>query len=127
APPHKGIARLTRGCMMSPFVKARGRRTERRPRPLRPEATLMGKTLERPSTDPEVVRNWKLADSVETYGIRHWGKGYFGVNRLGHVTVHPNKLPDEAIDLKLLIDELRDQDYNVPILIRFADILRHRV
>ena len=87
----------------------------------------MGKTLERSSTDPEAVRNWKLADSVETYGIPHWGKGYFGVNRLGHVTVHPNKRPDEAIDLKLLVDELCDQDYNVPILIRFADILRHRV
>src|SRR5262245_24246365 len=87
----------------------------------------MSKLLERSSTDPEAVRNWKLADSVETYGVQHWGKGYFGVNSLGHVTVHPNKRPDEAIDLKLLIDELREQDYNVPILIRFADILRHRV
>ncbi|HVK11547.1 MAG TPA: biosynthetic arginine decarboxylase [Gemmataceae bacterium] len=86
----------------------------------------MGKTLER-ATDPETARNWKLADSLETYGIKHWGKGYFGVNKLGHVTVHPTKRPDEAIDLKLLIDELRDQDYNVPILLRFADILRHRV
>jgi arginine decarboxylase len=86
----------------------------------------MGKTLER-STDPETARNWKLADSSETYGIKHWGKGYFGINKLGHVTVHPTKRPDEAIDLKLLIDELRDQDYNVPILLRFADILRHRV
>jgi arginine decarboxylase len=87
----------------------------------------MGKTLERSSTDPEAIRNWKLADSVETYGVQNWGKGYFGVNALGHVTVHPNKKPEEAIDLKLLIDELREQDYNVPILIRFADILRHRV
>src|SRR3954453_4475442 len=87
----------------------------------------MGRTLEPASTDPDSLRHWKLADSVETYGIRHWGKGYFGVNKLGHVTVHPNKRPDEAIDLKLLVDELREQDYNVPILIRFADILRHRV
>jgi arginine decarboxylase len=87
----------------------------------------MGKTLEHTTTDGEAVRNWKLADSLETYGIKNWGKGYFGVNRQGHVTVHPTKRPDEAIDLKLLVDELREQDYNVPILIRFADILRHRV
>src|SRR5262245_9197444 len=86
----------------------------------------MSKLLERSSTDPEAIRNWKLADSVETYGVQNWGKGYFGVNSLGHVTVHPNKKPEEAIDLKLLIDELREQDYNVPILIRLADIPRHR-
>jgi arginine decarboxylase len=87
----------------------------------------MAKTLERTSTDPDALRNWKIIDSIETFGIRNWGKGYFGVNKLGHVTVHPNKNPDESIDLKQLIDELRDRDYGLPILIRFGDILRHRV
>lgn len=87
----------------------------------------MGKTLERTSTDPEALRHWKIIDSIETYGLRTWGKGYFGVNKLGHVTVHPNKRPEEAIDLKQLVNELRDRDYQLPILIRFADILRHRV
>ncbi len=87
----------------------------------------MGKTLDRTPADGESARHWKIADSLETYGVKHWGKGYFGINKLGHVTVHPNKRPDEAIDLKLLIDELKEQDYNVPILLRFADILRHRV
>jgi arginine decarboxylase len=87
----------------------------------------MGKTLERTATDPEVLRQWKTIDSIETYGIRNWGKGYFGVNKLGHVTVHPNKQPEELIDLKQLVDELRDRDYQLPILLRFTDILRHRV
>jgi arginine decarboxylase len=86
----------------------------------------MGKTLERYS-DPDVVRHWKIVDSIETYGIRSWGKGYFGVNKYGHITVHPNKRPDEAIDLKELIDELRDRDLQPPLLLRFTDILRHRV
>jgi len=87
----------------------------------------MGKTQERTSTDPEALRQWKIIDSIETYGIRNWGKGYFGVNKLGHVSVHPNKLPEESIDLKQLIDELRDRDYQLPMLIRFTDILKHRV
>ncbi|MCE9533817.1 MAG: biosynthetic arginine decarboxylase, partial [Planctomycetes bacterium] len=87
----------------------------------------MAKTLERTSTDPESLRQWKIIDSIETYGIRNWGKGYFGVNKLGHVTVHPHKNPEESIDLKQLVDELRDRDYQLPILIRFTDILRHRV
>ncbi len=87
----------------------------------------MGNNLERTSTDPEALRQWKIIDSIEAYGIRNWGKGYFGVNKLGHVTVHPNKLPEQSIDLKQLVDELRDRDYQLPILIRFTDILRHRV
>ena len=87
----------------------------------------MGKTVDRSPADSESSRQWKIADSVETYGVKHWGKGYFGINKQGHVTVHPNKRQDEAIDLKLLIDELKEQDFNVPILLRFADILRHRV
>src|SRR5580692_4131620 len=89
--------------------------------------SLMAKTLERSSTDPEALRHWKIIDSIETYGVRNWGKGYFGVNKLGHITVFPNKNPEEAIDLKQLVDELRDRDYQLPILIRFTDILRHRV
>jgi arginine decarboxylase len=87
----------------------------------------MGKALERTTIDPEALRQWKIIDSVETYGIRNWGKGYFSINKHGHVAVHPNKIPEVSIDLKQLVDELRDRDYQLPILIRFTDILRHRV
>jgi arginine decarboxylase len=77
--------------------------------------------------EPELMDKWKIQDAVETYGVRHWGKGYFGVNRSGHVTVHPNKRPEEAIDLKELIDQLQARGIQLPILLRFTDILRHRV
>ncbi|MCI0683225.1 MAG: biosynthetic arginine decarboxylase [Gemmataceae bacterium] len=75
----------------------------------------------------EMMDQWKILDALETYGVRHWGKGYFGVNDKGHVTVHPNKNPDQAIDLKDLIDQLQERGIQLPILIRFTDILRHRV
>jgi arginine decarboxylase len=74
-----------------------------------------------------IDRQWKPQDSIETYEVKHWGKGYFGVNSQGHVTVHPNKNPEQAIDLKLLIDQLQDRGIQLPILLRFTDILRHRV
>jgi arginine decarboxylase len=70
---------------------------------------------------------WKVHDALETYEVRHWGKGYFGINGLGHVTVHPNKRPEQAIDLKELVDQLQERGIQLPILIRFTDILRHRV
>jgi len=75
----------------------------------------------------ELIDQWKIQDSLDTYEVNHWGKGYFGINEKGHVTVHPGKLPEQAIDLKLLIDQLQDRGIQLPILLRFTDILRHRV
>jgi arginine decarboxylase len=75
----------------------------------------------------ELIDKWKVQDAAELYGIRHWGKGYFGINKVGHVTVHPTKRPDQAIDLKELIDQLQTRGIQLPILLRFTDILRHRV
>jgi arginine decarboxylase len=75
----------------------------------------------------ELIEKWKVQDSLETYGIRHWGKGYFGINQAGHVTVHPDKDPNKSIDLKQLIDQLQTRGIQLPILLRFTDILRHRV
>jgi len=75
----------------------------------------------------ELLDKWKTHDAVETYGIRHWSKGYFGINHSGHVTVNPNKNPEQAIDLKDLVDQLQARGIQLPILLRFTDILRHRV
>src|SRR5687767_12018170 len=70
---------------------------------------------------------WKIPNAVEMYGVHRWGKGYFGINALGHVTVHPDKRPERAIDLKALVDQLQTRGIQLPILLRFTDILRHRV
>jgi arginine decarboxylase len=77
--------------------------------------------------EPELLDKWKIQDAVETYGIRHWGKGYFAINKAGHVAVQPNKRADESIDLKELVDQLQERGIQLPILLRFTDILRHRV
>src|SRR3954454_21757023 len=71
--------------------------------------------------------SWKIEDAIETYGISRWGKDYFGINRDGHVTVHPTKDAARAIDLKELVDQLQARGIQLPILLRFTDILRHRV
>ncbi|MBM4067447.1 MAG: biosynthetic arginine decarboxylase [Planctomycetes bacterium] len=74
-----------------------------------------------------MMEKWKVQDAAETYGVRNWGKGYFGINASGHVTVHPDKKPEQAIDLKELIDQLQERGIQLPILLRFTDILRQRV
>ena len=74
-----------------------------------------------------VQRPWTPAQSAKLYGINDWGNGYFGVNDKGHMLVYPTGEPSRAIDLKKLVDDLRERDVQVPLLIRFTDILQHRV
>jgi len=90
----------------------------------------MGKILERRySTDASDLgsRPWSLQDAIETYNIANWGKGYFSINEKGHVSVHPDKSSRYSIDLKELADQLQGRGIQLPILLRFTDILRHRV
>ncbi len=75
----------------------------------------------------ELMDKWKIQDAMDLYGIRNWGKGYFSINDRGHVTIHPTKGDKPAIDLKELIDQLQARGIYLPILLRFPDILRHRV
>jgi arginine decarboxylase len=73
------------------------------------------------------IEKWKIHDALETYSVGNWGKGYFGINKSGHVVVYPDKNPERSIDLKELVDQLQARGIQLPILLRFTDILRHRV
>lgn len=75
-------------------------------------------------TDP---RRWTVSDTTELYEVAAWGKGYFSVNPAGHVCVHPDKNPQQSIDLKQLVDQLKLRGIELPVLIRFGDILKHRL
>jgi arginine decarboxylase len=70
---------------------------------------------------------WDVSDAVELYEIERWGKGYFSIDSGGHVRVHPTKDPARSIDLKELADNLQARGIGLPVLIRFRDILRHRL
>jgi arginine decarboxylase len=73
------------------------------------------------------MEKWTIQDAVELYSVPNWGKGYFSINSEGNVAVHPDKRPDRSIDLKKLVDKLKLQGLQLPLLLRFGDILQHRV
>ena len=74
------------------------------------------------------LRRWTAADANDTYYISRWGCGYFGVNERGNLIVTPrNDGQPGAIDMKELIDELVARGIQLPILLRFSDILRARI
>ncbi|MCB0393559.1 MAG: biosynthetic arginine decarboxylase [Bdellovibrionales bacterium] len=72
-------------------------------------------------------RDWTIEDSLQLYGIREWGYGYFGVNSTGHVCVHPNGKGGPEIDLRDLVDDLQERGIRAPILMRFMDVVDARV
>lgn len=72
-------------------------------------------------------QRWTIADSNDMYAIRNWGAGYFGINDKGNVCVHPGGPATPSFDLKELVDEVRRRGISLPLLIRFTDVLRHRV
>jgi arginine decarboxylase len=73
------------------------------------------------------TRAWSVHEASELYEVARWGNGYVSVNAAGHVQVHPTKDPANAIDLKELVDRLQLRGIGLPVLIRFTDILKHRL
>src|SRR5690606_7641247 len=71
--------------------------------------------------------HWSVEQSRQLYGVRNWGQGYFDINNAGNVVVYPKADNTQQIDLKNLVDELIERDIQLPVLIRFTDILEHRL
>ena len=75
----------------------------------------------------EPTERWTVTDASELYDVASWGKGYFSVGANGHLWVHPSKDATRSIDLRELIEKLELRGIGLPILIRFAEILKHRL
>lgn len=70
--------------------------------------------------------SWSAAQSEEQYGFKRWGQGHFGVDPEGFVNVQP--LADgRSIRIMDVVTEALDMGLRAPMVIRFQDLLRHRV
>jgi len=71
---------------------------------------------------------WTIDTARQRYNIATWSSGYFDVNLQGHVVARPHCIPGSPeIDLYELADRLHDAGLTWPVLVRFTDILHHRV
>jgi arginine decarboxylase len=73
------------------------------------------------------MKTWGVSDSLKLYNIENWGDQYFSINPSGNMTVHPRRGEGPGVDLMSVIEEIKTQDLKMPVLIRFQDIIRHRV
>ncbi len=72
-------------------------------------------------------QSWKVDDSADLYQVQAWGKGYFAINDKGHVVVRPDTSAQHEIDLLEVVEGLKDRDLRTPLVVRFSDILAHRL
>lgn len=70
---------------------------------------------------------WRIEDSLELYHVRAWGQGYFGINPSGHMVVRPDTTEHHEIDLYEVVEGLKARDLTTPVVVRFSDILAHRL
>ena len=77
------------------------------------------------STDPN--EPWTIQSARDLYNIRRWGAKYFDINEAGRVIAKPLRDAGASVDLTDVIEEAKARGLKFPVLIRFQDILRHRV
>jgi len=70
---------------------------------------------------------WRIEDSLDLYNVAAWGKGYFSINASGHVVVRPDTTAQHEIDLFEVVEGLKARDLTAPVVVRFSDILAHRL
>jgi arginine decarboxylase len=70
---------------------------------------------------------WRIDDSLDLYHLNAWGKGYFSINDAGHVIVRPDTQGTNVIDLFEVVEGLKARDLTTPVVVRFSDILAHRL
>ena len=81
-----------------------------------------------PVADPAPATPWSIDAARSLYNVEGWGAGYFDINDRGHVVVRPDPLrPHFTLDLRDLAADLEGQGIQLPILLRFSDILRSRI
>src|SRR5881296_3295949 len=70
---------------------------------------------------------WDVESAIATYNVEGWGNGYFTVNSSGNVEARPLQDNGGSIDLLAVVNEARARNLGFPLVIRFQDLLRHRV
>src|SRR6266478_4756121 len=75
----------------------------------------------------EMKTEWDVESAIATYNVDRWGGGYFTINSSGNVEARPLQENGGSIDILEVVNEARSRSLGFPLVIRFQDLLRHRV
>ncbi|WP_407646783.1 biosynthetic arginine decarboxylase [Fluctibacter halophilus] len=72
--------------------------------------------------------SWTVEDAEKLYGVKRWGAGYFEIGPNGNLHITPDQAnPDMRIDMRAVIEEIKEEGIQFPVVLRFHDILRSQV
>lgn len=71
--------------------------------------------------------SWTITDAEELYNVEKWGAGYFHINKQGSLAASPTRVKELSIPLIDIVKEAQKAGYNLPLKIRFQDILWDRI
>ncbi|WP_088329352.1 biosynthetic arginine decarboxylase [Lacimicrobium sp. SS2-24] len=74
------------------------------------------------------MANWTIEDAERLYRVKRWGGGYFDIGENGNLYITPIlDNPDVRIDFNTVIEEIKQEGVQFPVVVRFHDILRSQV
>jgi len=77
---------------------------------------------------PNSLERWTYRDAIDMYYVREWASGFFDVSEKGEVVVRPRGSDDPtAVSLMDIVRGLKARGLDLPVLLRFGDILESRV
>src|SRR5690606_39448190 len=79
-----------------------------------------------PSLKSKSSSAWSAAKSEELYGFKRWGSGHISVDDEGFVNIQP-RADERGIRVLDVVHEALGMGLKAPMVIRFQDLLRHRV
>src|SRR3569832_1123891 len=74
-----------------------------------------------------MTQQWTIESARAQYAVAQWGEGYFDVDGRGRLVLRPRGSEGPVLALPEIVEAARAQGSRLPLLIRFADILRHRL
>lgn len=72
-------------------------------------------------------RESKLDRVRADYNVQYWSQGFFAINDNGEMVVSARQDQQQGTPLSRIVEQLQDQGLNVPVLVRFPQILHQRV
>ncbi|AWB68943.1 arginine decarboxylase [Saccharobesus litoralis] len=67
---------------------------------------------------------WTIEQADNLYGVNHWGGDYFSINSCGDVVINnPHDGDVHPISIMKIIEGMQDRELQMPVLLRFENIL----
>lgn len=74
------------------------------------------------------TKKWTIEDSENIYRVKRWGDGYFEIGQNGNLHITPDPSNTQMrIDFKEVLEEIKQEGIQFPVVVRFHDILRSQV